>query len=85
VNKNRILYFINDTGNGSILNISVDPKNSDKLKKFYETLEKESPEKIEGEIIHGSSYTTLKVFFSVGIGKCEENIISFVSGIKNNN
>lgn len=81
-NKNRILYSILNKEGGTVLNISVDRRNSESLKNFYETLEKESDKDIEGEIIYGSSYSNLKVFLEGGIEKYEDLFYSFVKSIK---
>jgi hypothetical protein len=84
-NRNRVLYFVSNNERGSVLNISVDPKNSDKLKNFYETLEEESDKKIEGEITYGLTYTSLKIFFNGDIKDYQESLISFITSIKNKN
>jgi len=81
-NKNRILYSILDKEGGTILNISVDSRNSESLKNFYETLEEKSNKELEGEIIHGSSYSNLKVFLEEGIEKHKDLFHSFVKSIK---
>jgi hypothetical protein len=81
-NKNRILYSILDKEGGMVLNISVDSRNSESLKNFYETLEEKSNKELEGEIIHGSSYSNLKVFLEEGIEKYEDLFYSFVKSIK---
>jgi hypothetical protein len=81
-NRNKILYFIVPNGEGSILNVSVSSRNSESLKNFYETLEKESSKEIEGEITYGSSYSTLKVFLQEGIEKYKDLFDSFVNSIK---
>ena len=76
------MYFIVPNGEGSILNVSVSSRNSESLKNFYETLEKESSKEIEGEIIYGSSYSSLKVFLDEGIEKYKDLFNSFVDSIK---
>ena len=76
------MYFIVTNGEGSILNVSVSSRNSESLKNFYETLEKESSKEIEGEITYGSSYSTLKVFLQEGIEKYKDLFDSFVNSIK---
>lgn len=81
-NKNRILYSILDKEGGTVLNISVDSRNSESLKNFYETLEEKSNKELEGEIIHGSSYSNLKVFLEEGIEKHKDLFHSFVKSIK---
>jgi hypothetical protein len=80
--KNRVLYFITPREKGSILNISVDSKNSDRIKDFYNTMEREANTSIDGEIIYGSSYTTLKIFLDEDIKKYENTLMSFVTSIK---
>jgi hypothetical protein len=82
-NKNRILYSVVPKETGSLLSISVDPKNSDLLKDFYETLVKTTGKNLEGEIIHGSSYSSLRVFLDDGIEKYSGIIYPFVDSIKN--
>jgi hypothetical protein len=84
-NKNRILYSVIPKETGNLLSVSVDPKNSDSLKNFYETLEKNSSKELEGEIIHGSSYSSLRVFLEGEIRKYEDIIYPFVDSIKNKN
>lgn len=84
-NKNRILYSILNKEGGTVLNISVDRRNSESLKNFYETLEKISDKELEGEIIYGSSYSSLKVFLEGEIKKYEDVIYPFVDSIKNKN
>ena len=84
-NKNRILYSVVPKGKGNVLSISVDPKNSNSLKNFYETLEKISNKELEGEIIYGSSYSSLRVFLEGEIKKYEDVIYPFVDSIKNKN
>ena len=85
MNKNKILYSILKKEGGIILNISIDSRNSESLKNFYETLEKKSNKELEGEIIHGSSYSTLKVLLEGEIEKYEDILYSFVDSIKNKN
>lgn len=82
-NKNRILYTVVPKGKGNVLSISVDPKNSNSLKNFYETLEKISDKDLEGEIIYGSSYSSLRVFLEGEMKKYEDVIYPFVDSIKN--
>ncbi len=81
-NKNRILYSVVSKDKGNILSISVDPKNSESLKNFYETLEGISDKELEGEIIYGSSYTSLRVFLEGEIKKYENLLYPFVDSIK---
>ena len=85
MNKNKILYSILKKEGGIILNISIDSRNSESLKNFYETLEKKSNKELEGEIIHGSYYSTLKVLLEGEIEKYEDILYSFVDSIKNKN
>jgi hypothetical protein len=85
VNRNRILYSVLKKEEEIILNISVDSKNSESLKNFYETLEKRSNTELEGEITHGSSYSTLKVLLEGKVEKYEDILYSFVDSIKNKN
>ena len=84
-NRNRILYSILPKEKGSILSISVDPKNSDSLKNFYEILEKRSDKELEGEIVYGSSYSSLRVFLDGEIKKYEDILYPFIDSIKNKN
>jgi len=81
-NKNKILYSVLNKEGVTILHISVDSRNSESLKNFYETLEEKSNKELEGEIIHGSSYSNLKVFLEEGIEKYEDLFYSFVKSIK---
>ena len=83
--KNKILYSILNKEEGTVLNISVDSRNSETLKNFYETLEKKSNKELEGEITHGSSYSTLKVLLESEIEKYEDILYPFVDSIKNKN
>jgi hypothetical protein len=85
VNRNKILYSVLKKEEEIILNISVDSKNSESLKNFYETLEKRSNAGLEGEITHGSSYSTLKVLLEGKVEKYEDILYSFVDSIKNKN
>ena len=85
MNKNKILYSILKKEEGIILNISVDSRNSESLKNFYETLEKKGNKELEGEIIHGSSYSTLKVSLEDEIEKYEDILYPFIDSIKNEN
>ena len=85
MNKNKILYSILKKEGEMILNISVDSKNSESLKNFYETLEKRGNKELEGEIIHGSSYSTLTVLLEGEMEKYEDILYSFVDSIKNKN
>jgi len=85
VNKNKILYSILNKEGEMILNISVDSRNSESLKNFYETLEKKGNKELEGEIIHESSYSTLKVSLEDEIEKYEDILYPFIDSIKNEN
>ena len=85
MNKNKILYSILKKEGGIILNISIDSRNSESLKNFYETLEKKGNKELEGEIIHGSSYSTLKVSLEDEIEKYEDILYPFIDSIKNEN
>ena len=85
MNKNKILYSILKKEGEMILNISVDSRNSESLKDYYETLEKRVNAELEGEITHGSSYSTLKVLLEGEIEKYEDILYSFVDSIKNKN
>jgi hypothetical protein len=82
-NKNKILYSVVPKEGGSILNVSVDSTNSKLLKNFYETLEEKSPKDIEGEIIYGSSYSSLKVFLEGEMEKYEGSLYDLIYSIKN--
>ena len=84
-NKNKILYSVLNKEGVTILHISVDSRNSESLKNFYETLEKRSNKELEGEITHGSSYSTLKVLLEGEIEKYEDILYPFVDSIKNKN
>ncbi len=84
-NKNKILYSVLNKEGVTILHISVDSRNSESLKNFYETLEKRSNKELEGEITHGSSYSTLKVLLEEEIEKYEDILYPFVDSIKNKN
>ena len=85
MNKNKILYSILKKEGEMILNISVDSRNSESLKNFYETLGKRGNTELEGEITHGSSYSTLTVLLEGEIEKYEDILYSFVDSIKNKN
>ena len=85
MNNNKILYSILKKEGEMILNISVDSRNSESLKDFYKTLEKRGNIELEGEIIHGSSYSTLKVLLEGEIEKYEDILYPFIDSIKNKN
>lgn len=84
-NKNKIFYSILEKEGGIFLSVSVDSKNSQSLKEFYETLEKRSDIELEGEIEYGNSYSTLRVFLEGNMEKYEDVLYPFVDSIKNEN
>ncbi len=80
--KNRILYSIVPTGQGTILNLSVDSRNVKSLKNFYEIFEKKYGKEIEGELTHGSSHSNLKIFLDEGLEKSKEIFSPFIDSLK---
>ncbi len=65
-----------------ILNISVDPSNSKELKSFFEIFQKKYSKEIEGEIIHNSTYSNLKIYLEENIEKGKDILIPFINNLK---
>jgi len=81
-NKNRFLYSILPKGDGAVLNISVDPRNSRELKSFFEIFQKKYTKEIDGEIIHNSTYSNLKIYLDENIEKAKNILIPFINNLK---
>ena len=68
--------------NGTVLNISVDPRNSRELKSFFEIFQKKYTKEIDGEIIHNSTYSNLKIYLDEDTERAQNILIPFINNLK---